>query len=271
MKKRSKFLILMILLVSLMPLSVFGKSTNSSERKLPRFVDNAGLLSEDEADDLTKKLNEISKRQNLDVVIITVDSLEGRTATEVADDTFDYNGFGMGKEFDGILLLISMEDRDWAISTRGYGITVFTDAGQKYMVDQFMEYISDGDYYKGFAKFADLSDQFITQAQKDAPYDTSSLPKEPVSPLLIIGISILGGAFVALIVTSVMRGKLTSVSRQRMAGNYIVNTVMEPNANMDLYLYSVVTKTAKPKENEGGSSTHTSSSGSTHGGSSGKF
>ena len=55
MKKRSKFLILMILLVSLMPLSVFGKSTNSSERKLPRFVDNAGLLSEDEADDLTKK------------------------------------------------------------------------------------------------------------------------------------------------------------------------------------------------------------------------
>ena len=271
MKKRSKLLILIILLVSLTPLSAFGKEANTSERKLPRFVDNAGLLTEEESDNLTKKLDEVSKRQNLDVVIITVDSLEGRTATEVADDTFDYNGFGMGKEFDGILLLISMEDRDWAISTRGYGITVFTDAGQKYMVDQFMEYISDGDYYKGFAKFADLSDQFITQAQKDAPYDTSSLPKEPVSPLLIIGISILGGAFVALIVTSVMRGKLTSVSRQRMAGNYIVNTVMEPNANMDLYLYSVVTKTAKPKENEGGSSTHTSSSGSTHGGSSGKF
>ena len=77
MKKRSKYLILIILLVSLMPLSVFGKSTNSSERKLPRFVDNAGLLSEDEADNLTEKLNEISKRQNLDVVIITVDSLEG--------------------------------------------------------------------------------------------------------------------------------------------------------------------------------------------------
>ena len=106
MKKRSKFLILMILLVSLMPLSVFGKSTNSSEKKLPRFVDNAGLLSEDEADDLTKKLDDISKRQNLDVVIITVDSLEGHTATEVADDTFDYNGFGMGNNLDGILFLI---------------------------------------------------------------------------------------------------------------------------------------------------------------------
>ena len=271
MKKRSKYLILIILLVSLMPLSVFGKSTNSSERKLPRFVDNAGLLSEDEADNLTEKLNEISKRQNLDVVIITVDSLEGHTATEVADDTFDYNGFGMGNKLDGILFLISMEERDWAISTHGYGIDVFTDAGQKYMTDNFMEYISDGDYYKGFEKFADLSDQFITQAKTDAPYETNNLPKKPVSPILIIGISILGGAIVALIITGVMRGKLTSVSRQRMAGNYIVNTVMQPDANMDLYLYSVVTKTARPKENEGGSSTHSSSSGSTHGGSSGSF
>ena len=270
MKKRSKLLILIILLVSLTPLSAFGKEANTSERKLPRFVDNAGLLTEEESDNLTKKLDEVSKRQNLDVVIITVDSLEGRTATEVADDTFDYNGFGMGKEFDGILLLISMEDRDWVISTRGYGITVFTDAGQKYMVDQFMEYISDGDYYKGFDKFADLSDQFISQARTDMPYDSKNLPKEPMSPIWI-GISILGGAFVALVITGVMRSSLTSVTKQRMAGNYIVNTVMEPNANMDLYLYSVVTKTAKPKENEGGSSTHTSSSGSTHGGSSGKF
>ena len=271
MKKRSKILILIILLISLMPLSVFGKESNSSERKLPRFVDNANLLTKTEGDKLTKKLDEISKRQNLDVIIITVDSLEGRTATEFADDTFAYNGFGMGTKLDGILFLISMEERDWAISTHGYGIDVFTNAGQEYMTANFMDDISDGDYYKGFDKFAELSDQFITQAKSDAPYDSKNLPKKPVSPFLIIGLSILGGTFVALIITGVMRGSLTSVSKQRMAGSYIVNTVMQPNDNMDLYLYSVVTKTARPKENEGGSSTHTSSSGSTHGGSSGKF
>ena len=30
-------------------------------------------------------------------------------------DFFDYNGFGIGPDADGILLMISMEDRDWEI------------------------------------------------------------------------------------------------------------------------------------------------------------
>ena len=270
MKKRFNLLLTILILVSFMPLSVYGEAVTANERQLPRLVDGAGLLTEEQAERLTKKLDEVSERQNLDVIIITVDSLEGYTATEFADNNFDNNGFGMGDNYDGILFLISMEERDWAISTHGYGITVFTDAGQKYMVDNFIEHISNGDYYEGFDKFADLADNFITQAKTDAPYDTNNLPKKPMSPIWIL-ISILGGALIALIITGVMRSSLKSVSKQRVASNYIVNTVMSPFANQDLYLYSVVTKKAKPKESEGGSSTHTSSSGRTHGGSSGKF
>jgi uncharacterized protein len=270
MKKGLNLLLIVLLLLSLMPLSVYGEAAAANERQLPRFVDDAGLLSDEQAERLTEKLDEVSERQNLDVIIITVDSLEGYTATEYADDVFDYNGFGMGTNYDGILLLISMEERDWAISTHGYGITVFTDAGQEYMVDNFIGYISDGDYYEGFYKFAELADSFITQAKTGAPYDTNNLPKKPMSPIWIL-ISIAGGVFIALIITGGMRSSLKSVRKQRVATNYIVKTAMSPFANQDLYLYSVVTKTPKPKENQGGSSTHISSSGSTHGGSSGKF
>lgn len=41
----------------------------------------------------------------------------------------------------------------------------------------------------------------------------------------------------------------------------------------DVFLYSHVNRTAKPKDNDssGGSATHTSSSGTTHGGGGGKF
>jgi len=270
MKKWFSLLLITLLLVSFMPLSVYGEAVTAYERQLPRLVDAAGLLTEEQAEMLTQKLDEVSERQNLDVIIITVDSLEGYTATQFADNTFDYNGFGMGDNLDGILLLISMEERDWAISTHGYGITVFTDAGQEYMVDNFMRHISNGDYYEGFDKFADLADQFITQAKTGAPYDINNLPEKPMSPVWIL-ISMLGGVLIALIVTGIMRSSLKSVSKQRAAGNYIVSTVMSPFANQDLYLYSVVTKQAKPKESTGGSSTHKSSSGRTHGGSSGKF
>ena len=72
-----------------------------------------------------------------------------------ADDFYDYNGYGYGDSRDGILLLISMEERDWRISTCGYGITVFTDAGQEYISDKFLPYLSDGDYSEAFTKYAD--------------------------------------------------------------------------------------------------------------------
>lgn len=52
-----------------------------------------------------------------------------------ADDFYDYNGYGYGEEGDGIIFLISMEERKWQISTCGFGITAFTDAGQEYMAD----------------------------------------------------------------------------------------------------------------------------------------
>ena len=95
-----------------------------------RVVDMADLLSDSEESSLLFKLDEISERQQFDVVVVTVGSLDGKTPTAYADDFYDYNGYGFGAEYDGVLLLVSMEERDWRISTCGYGITALTDAGQ---------------------------------------------------------------------------------------------------------------------------------------------
>ena len=146
-----------------------------------RLKDEAGLLSEDEADSLLAQLDEISERQSCDVIVVTVASLDGKTAESYADDYFDFNGYGLGQDRDGILLLLSMEDRDWAISTHGFAITAFTDAGQDYMTDHFLSYISDGEYAQGFQKYAELCDQFLTQAKDGEPYDVDNLPKGSVA------------------------------------------------------------------------------------------
>ncbi|NLI57465.1 MAG: TPM domain-containing protein [Clostridium sp.] len=274
MKKRLNLLLVIFLFVSFIPLLANGEAAVPIERQLPRLIDSAGLLTNEEVEKLTEKLDEISKRQNFDVIIVTVDSLkEGYTSTEYADDFYDFNGFGMGNNYDGILLLISVEKRDWAISTHGYGITVFTDAGQKYMVDNFIVYLRQGKYYKAFDKFAYLSDDFITQAKTDKPYDSNNLPKKPMSPIWIL-VSILGGTLIAFVITEIMKRNLKSVSKQRGASKYIVDTVMSPFANKDLFLYSIVTKREKPKErnlSSTGTTIHKSSSGRSHGGSRGKF
>lgn len=265
---------LIILIISSFPAILFAEeNVIPSERQLSRLVDNANLLTDGEVEELTVKLDEISERQQLDVVIITVEELgEGHTPTSLADDLFDYSGFGMGETRDGILLLLSMAERDWAISTTGYGIQVFTDAGQKYMTDNFLKYLSNGDYFEGFSAFADLSDEFITQARTDKPYDSGNMPKEPLSPMWIL-YSVIGGVVIAYIATTIMKRNLKTVAGVSEAENYFISDSLNMSESKDLFLYDVVTRQLIPKNNSssGGSSTHTSSSGSSHGGSSGKF
>ena len=67
-----------------------------------------------------------------------------------------------------------MEDRDWALSTHGYGITAFTDAGCDYIAEQFKSSLSDGEYEKAFEIYIDQCDAFVTQAREDRPYDMDS-------------------------------------------------------------------------------------------------
>lgn len=241
-----------------------------------RIVDWADLLSDSEEQELSDTLDEISQRQQLDVLVVTLESLEGEDIVAYADDFYDYNDYGYGGEKDGILFLISMEERDWCISTSGFGITAFTDAGQEYMTEKFLPYLSDGEYAEAFRIFAAQCDDYITQARAGTPYDVDNIPTEPFSPLGALIIAVGLGFVISLIVTGFMRLSLHSVYSASAADSYMKKDSLRLTKQRDLFLYRNVTRTEKPKEtstasSSGGSTTHTSSSGNTHGGSKGKF
>lgn len=239
-----------------------------------RVVDMAELLNDSEKTALLSKLDEISERQKLDIVVLTVNTLDGKTPRDYADDFYDYNGYGFGENKDGILLLVSMEDRDWWISTTGYGITALTDAGIEYISEKFLSDLSDGDYAQAFTTYAELCDQFITQAKTGEPYDTGNMPEEPFNVAWNILVAFVIGLVVAVIVTGIMKKQLKTVQLKSEANNYVKANSMIVTENRDLFLYNQVSRRARPKETDnssGGSSTHTSSSGSSHGGGGGKF
>lgn len=236
----------------------------------PRLVDNANVLSDEENADLLKKLNEISERQKFDIVVVTTNTLDGKTAEAYADDFFDFNGYGQGDDKDGALLLVSMEDRDWHVSTTGFGITAITDAGLNYMSQRFKPDLSDGNYSSAFNKFADLCDEFVTQAKNGKPFDSGNLPGSTAKH---IAAAVIIGIITGFIGVTIMKSKLKSVRFQSAANNYVrPNSFNLTNSN-DVFLYNTVSKVARPKDtgSSGGSSTHTSSSGTTHGGGGGKF
>ena len=266
MKKKIFALLFAILLCVTVITPAFAESNMS------RLVDNADLLTDSEENTILSKLDEISNRQQFDVVVVTVNSLDGKSPMQYADDFYDYNGYGFGADYDGVLLLVSMEDRDWYITTTGFGITAITDAGIEYISDKFVSGLGDGEYAKAFTSYAELCDEFITQAKTGKPYDVGNMPKEPFNFAKNILIAFVIGLAVALTITNIMKSKLKTVHFQPAASSYVKAGSMNVTENRDLFLYTHIDRIPKPKDNtSGGSSTHISSSGSTHGGGGGKF
>ena len=253
-----KKLMIVFLTLYLLTVTVFASGDH--------LVDGANLLTGSEASAIESKLTEISGRQGVDIVIVTADSIGAADPMDYADDYYDYNGY----RADGILLLVSMEDRDWWVSTAGYGITAITDAGLDYISDRFVPYLSDGNYAEAFEEFARLCDEFITQAKTGDPYDSHNLPKDPFNFVINLLISLVIGLVVAWFVTGRMKSQLKSVRQQAKADAYLKTGSLELRQSRDLYLYTHTDRREKPQSN-GGSTTHTSSSGNTHGGGGGKF
>ena len=185
---------------------------------------------------------------------------------EYADDYFDYNDYAP----DGVLLLVSMEESDWWISTTGYGIQAFTDAGIAYIGDQIVPYLSDGEYAGAFTAFTDLCDQFLSQAKTGDPFDTHNLPKEPFKPVRNVIIALVIGLAAAFFATGSMKKKLKSVAQKDQANDYVTPGSLQISQSRDFHLYTHLDRREKAQSGSG-SSTHTSSSGTTHGGGGGKF
>lgn len=273
MKKRITIMILSLLLCIGMSMSVFAEEADQTEGfadEYYRLMDIAGVLTEQEATELLEMLDETSERQKFEVVVIFNDSLEGEDIQSYSDEFYEYCNFGYGNNKDGALLLISMEEREWCITTCGYGMTVFTGDAIDYTGEQMHSSLSDGDYAKASKLFIQYTDQFVSQAREGHPFDKSDLPKEPLSAIWIL-VSLGVGFAIAMFVVATMKGQLKSVFMQSEAGNYVRQGSMNVTESRDVFLYRKVSRTQKPKNDRSDNGAHKSASGTSHGGGSGKF
>lgn len=247
----------------------------------PLVVDGAGLLTEDQAAALARRAGEISDQYDMDVVIVTTQSLGRKSALDYAADYYDENGYGRGQRGDGVLLLLAMEERDWAILTTGRGISAFTDYGQQMLSDDFLGYFRRDDYSGGFERFLRGADIILAGYADGAAYDVGrpltlrSRAERIGGAIPVVLLISLAAAGIGLFILS--RGMKTA-RLQRGADRYVRGGALAMSRSGDYYLYRTHTRVRRPRQessssgrSSGGSSTFQSSSGRTHGGSSGKF
>lgn len=213
-------------------------------------LDEAEILSPREEALLTEQAQQIMETHDLSVVILLVDSLDGSTTWKYADTHFYSGNYGK----DGILLLLSVEYRDWEIATYGETAERISDRQCDGLFDSMADALSRNDFYEG------IEDYFY------ALNGVLSRKSYGQNIFLQIVVSVLIGAVVALITILIMRNKMNSVRPQHSAANYLIQRSYRLTEKRDIYLYSNVTKIRRSQNSSSGGG-----GGGGRGGSRGKF
>ncbi len=265
----------------------------SSEYTYSWVSDNAGILSDYSESRIENICSEIYSDFGYNVYVATVYSLNGKSAEAYADDLYD-SLFPLNS--DGIIMLVSMEYRDYWISTSGNAINTFDEDGRIDKLDSaVVERLKKDDYDGAALSFAELTmsclyavRNYEQEKQTDPDnawknsydYDIGDYWVEgevPQSSFIgkRIMISLIVAVIMAFIWVSVMKSGMNTAKRNDRASDYVRKGSFNLTQSSDLYLYSTVVKTPRAQNTSsgggGGRGGHVSSSGASHGGRGGKF
>ena len=259
-----------LLLAAVLALSAFASAGGFADTYY-RVMDSSGVLSAEQLDTLRQTADEKANRLGFDFTAVLAGELDADADLEAyADDIYDSCEFGYGPEYDGVLLLIDPVNRKYHISTCGYGIEVLNDAALDYMGQKIQPSLSEGNWTAAIKIFFSETELLLLNTRSGSPYQA---PHKPLGVSWVL-IALVGGFLIATAVVGSMKAQLRSVRAQQSAANYVRKDSMELTRSRDLFLYRNVTRTRRPQKSErssSGSTTHTSASGTTHGGAGGSF
>ena len=214
-----------------------------SAAEMPRLVDAADLLSDSHEAELLDRLDRVSQELQCDVVIVTLESCGGYSADRVVEAYYDEYGFGYGPNRDGVILLLSMAERDWRILCNGFADIAITQSESDDMGDHIVEELSAGEYMEAFMEFVSLCQYEIDGERNGFPFH--------FGPSLFVSLAI--GFAAAFIATGIMRSKLKSVRSQSGAREYTRPGSMNLTRSSDLYLYRTMNRRPRPQQTSSGS------------------
>lgn len=242
--------IISVILTLILCLSLaFSVSAASADEQL--IYDEANLLTDAEEASLSHKLLDISHTYNAQITVITVASVEDGDVAAFADFTYDAMELGYGSHYDGVLLMICMNPREYRIISNGMAADAISTDDIASIGDAIVSDLSDGYYAEAFDAFADQCAYYLDGHSNGFPFDAGT------SLLIALVVGVIAGVVVAL----VLRGQLITVRKQAAANVYVKSGSMQLTHTSDRFLYRNVTKSAKPKNNSSSSGSSRNSGG----------
>ena len=209
MKKRICCLLLVFLIALVFCVSAAAAAQTGAQ--LDYVTDTAGLLSENESIQLEKMAEMVSQKYGVGVYIVTLGDFRDYNAEGVYKATYtiyhDYT-MGEGPNRDGIMLLLSMDDRDWAMFCYGSRCEyAFNSYGQEKLEKVFLDNFGENDWYGGFEDYVKECNVYLEKAAAGKPVRASMF--FPI--LIVIGLSLLAAAAIVAVIWQ----KMDNVSKKQ--------------------------------------------------------
>lgn len=272
MKKRVFSLVLLLVLILSLSAGVFAE-----EEGLGYVTDAADLLTVEQWEYLENLAKTASENAQCGIYIVTVDDFMNyydTNSVEVCAQSIyhDYAmGYGEGK--DGILLLLSMADRDYDLCAYGdFGNYAYTDYGKDMLDDEFLDDFSGNNWASGFEDYISTAYSFAMSARNGEPIDSyggrGSTEESKTGKIAAV---VFIPALIALLVCSIMKGKMKSAVLKKDADAYLQSGSVRLTRQLDQFTHVTETRTHidRGSSRSGGGGTSVNSSGFSH--HSGKF
>lgn len=310
--KKTKLLLLAFALL-LFPLNVFASTNTQSRYSLPNYgvskkweitdsnrsnvlntkkvdasekvYDFADIFSEYEEKDLFYKIEEFTKKHNMDLVVLTdkFSYSNDKENEDYAADFYDYNDFGIDfDKYNGIIIFINMNptDRYFNFYMFGDAQLYFDNTRKQEPIDKAMNSMKAGSYYTAVRSmiscFKDYLDDGVPYAleeyyvddmgylQKDSKFLKHTRPIRPFRPpwIGIIGADLL----IVLITMIILVKKNRMVKKKLVMTEYVNKNGADYRVKTDQFIRSFVTSHTVSSSSGGHSGGGFSSSGGSSGG-----
>lgn len=231
------------------------------------IFDLSDQLSYEEWAELEARASDISQRHGCGVYAAFVDDFTeyggGNDVYKTTYQLYHASELGMGADRDGIIILLSMDDRDYAMFVYGdHAEYAFDRYGQKELEDAFLGYFGDNDWYGGVSHYLDTCDEYLTRAEEGKPVRKNTLPMY----LIVVAAScaIAGG------ICLMLKWQMKTVHKKAEANEYVAAGGLNLTKQYDRYTHTTETRRKIHDDSDSDSGT-SSCSGGGGSGRSGKF
>ena len=230
-----------------------------AEARIDYVSDYAGLLSDAQRQDLSNLAARVSDEYNFGVFVVVVNDYKSYVNGSIADfseNVFHRYGLGRGQKEEGVLLAMSMSNRDYDIYAHGdFGNYAFTDYGKRQLADSFLDNFRGNDWEGGFRDFIENSGNMLEMARNGRPVDTWIADQAETGPRMTLGkilVSLGVGCLTGGATVSGMKRQMKTAIRQTGAAHYVSLGGVKLSNKRDDFVNRSVTRQVIPRQNTGG-------------------